>query len=369
MADKEIKKPRLEVNAGSIGTWSCSRCLTSNPLHHTDCGQCRRPKVIVQGWACKHCEAINDNLKLNCKKCSWMRRTNTNSQFEVDDDPNEITLWTCQTCFSINHPDTWICLCCKNPKVKKEQEYWTCIQCCLKSHNSLSQCEMCGVPSPGRLLEHYKTNPTLILPPIGNSQVIGLNGKRYNKTEILPESVEYAHIRDNFLTETVNNFLSKRSVRIFKVHNKSLQKLYDVQRDLMYEIRGRDEAIESLLWHGTHYSVIESILNNGFDRNYAGTRHGALHGKGNYFCNEFTIAKSYCTAAPDGYITMLLCQVLTGKYCAGSQDLLEPPPMAKNPLDRYDSVVNNVVKPTIFVSFRDGLTYPMYQISHLAAEQ
>jgi hypothetical protein len=115
-----------------------------------------------------------------------------------------------------------------------------------------------------------------------------MNGKRYIKVPILPESDEYAQILNKFVSDDVKDFLSRTTVKMFRVQNKSLQKLYDVQRELMYEIRGRGEIIEKFLWHGTHYSVVDSILNNGFDRNFSGTRHGTLYGKGNYYSNDFT---------------------------------------------------------------------------------
>jgi hypothetical protein len=41
--------------------------------------------------------------------------------------------------------------------------------------------------------------------------------------------------------------------------------------------------------------------------------------------------------------------------------------MPKNPVDRFDSVVDDVLKPSIFVSFRDGQSFSMCVIAHLAA--
>ena len=60
---------------------------------------------------------------------------------------------------------------------------------------------------------------------------------------------------------------------------------------------------------------------------------------------------------------MYLARVLTGVYTTGQSSFLEPPPKdPRNPVVLYDSVVDNVQNPTIFVIFHDAQAYPEYHI-------
>jgi len=56
------------------------------------------------------------------------------------------------------------------------------------------------------------------------------------------------------------------------------------------------------------------------------------------------------------------CRVLTGHYDVGKPDLVEPPVRDKKSLALYNSVVNSVKKPIIFVVFHDTQVYPEYLI-------
>lgn len=58
---------------------------------------------------------------------------------------------------------------------------------------------------------------------------------------------------------------------------------------------------------------------------------------------------------------MYLCRVLTGDYTTGQQNMIVPP--QKDTGQKYDSVVDNVAKPSIFVIFHDSHAYPEYLIT------
>jgi hypothetical protein len=59
-------------------------------------------------------------------------------------------------------------------------------------------------------------------------------------------------------------------------------------------------------------------------------------------------------------------QVLVGEYTIGAKGMVRPPP--KDPLkpyqDLYDSVVNDVTNPSIFVTFERQQSYPEYIIKY-----
>ena len=59
-------------------------------------------------------------------------------------------------------------------------------------------------------------------------------------------------------------------------------------------------------------------------------------------------------------------QVLIGDYTLGNATMVRPPPKdpAKPFQDLYDSVVNNVDAPSIFVTFERHQSYPEYLIEY-----
>ena len=84
-----------------------------------------------------------------------------------------------------------------------------------------------------------------------------------------------------------------------------------------------------------------------------------------YFTTEASYSES--TAPPDnkGHRRMYLARVLVGEYTAGRPGLRRPPPKnANNPSGAsYDSVVDDVNNPSVFVVFYDNQCYPEYLIT------
>jgi len=61
---------------------------------------------------------------------------------------------------------------------------------------------------------------------------------------------------------------------------------------------------------------------------------------------------------------MYLAKVLVGQYCVGNNAMIVPPP--KNPSKPeilYDSVVDQMGNPSMFVVFFDNCCYPEYLIT------
>ena len=92
---------------------------------------------------------------------------------------------------------------------------------------------------------------------------------------------------------------------------------------------------------------------------------GTAFGRGVYFATDASYSSSPRYAAPDvnGHQHMYLARVLTGEYTTGQGDFLVPPAKdPRNPAVLYDSVVDNVQSPGIFVIFYDPQAYPEYHI-------
>lgn len=90
----------------------------------------------------------------------------------------------------------------------------------------------------------------------------------------------------------------------------------------------------------------------------------ALYGKGVYFAvNADYSARGYSPADAAGLRRLYVARVLTGRYGVGSPSLKAAPPRGSDPTDRYDSVVDNQQKPSMFVIFHDDQAYPEYLIT------
>ena len=62
---------------------------------------------------------------------------------------------------------------------------------------------------------------------------------------------------------------------------------------------------------------------------------------------------------------MFLADVITGEYAQGNQSLVDAPQRpGGSTADLYDSVVDNVKAPTIFVVFKDASVYPLYLLTY-----
>ena len=89
-------------------------------------------------------------------------------------------------------------------------------------------------------------------------------------------------------------------------------------------------------------------------------------GKGVYFARDSSYSHGYAYPAGNGHHHMYLAYVLTGEYTVGESSMKVPP--AKNPRINktilFDSTVNNVGNPTIFVVYQDAQSYPAYLITY-----
>lgn len=73
---------------------------------------------------------------------------------------------------------------------------------------------------------------------------------------------------------------------------------------------------------------------------------------------------TYSKPDANGMKYMYRARVLTGVFCQGQGGMLTPPPKnPSNPTDLYDSVVDNVNNPSMFIIFNDIQAYPEYLIT------
>ncbi|KAH1185080.1 protein mono-ADP-ribosyltransferase PARP14-like [Mauremys mutica] len=171
---------------------------------------------------------------------------------------------------------------------------------------------------------------------------------------------EYQDVQKMFL-KTCSTF---KIEKIERVQNPYLWQTYQIKKQSLDKKNGNPNN-EKLLFHGTPSSSLSTINYNGFNRGFAGMNAAAI-GNGTYFAVDASYSAQDTYSRPDvnGKKYMYLARVLTGQYCPGRGGLITPP--AKNttdPTDLYDSVTDNVGRPSMFVIFNDIQAYPEYLIT------
>ncbi|XP_066291085.1 protein mono-ADP-ribosyltransferase PARP14-like [Branchiostoma lanceolatum] len=178
---------------------------------------------------------------------------------------------------------------------------------------------------------------------------------------LLQSSQEYKDVEKKFLASVG---YKPQIVSISRVQNEAKYKAYMLELKEREKRLGTGSTIEKVLYHGTAQDVVVNINEGGFNRSYCG-KNATVYGKGMYFARDASYSAQPAYSPPDsqGNRHIYQVRVIVGEYTTGKSGIVEPPP--KNPSNvavRYDSVVDNVQNPSIFVVFRDNEAYPEYLI-------
>ncbi|ESO09299.1 hypothetical protein HELRODRAFT_73487, partial [Helobdella robusta] len=171
-----------------------------------------------------------------------------------------------------------------------------------------------------------------------------------------------------YASVSFTNSLSSCSIikilQIERVQNPIMFKQYAVGRDAMikYYKSNPSVQVERRLWHGTGSDTIQAITAEGFNRSYSG-KNATCYGNGSYFAKHFSYSANKTYSRPDlnGHKHVFQCLVLTGEFAKGSEGLKAPP--MKTNQTKYDSTVDDVSHPHIFVVYNDTYAYPEYIIT------
>ena len=118
---------------------------------------------------------------------------------------------------------------------------------------------------------------------------------------------------------------------------------------------------ERSLFHGTDsYDTCYGICTNNFDFRLSG-KNATVYGKGSYFAVSAKYSHNY-TKGP--VHLMFRAKVLIGSYTAGKHDMTCPPNIPGEGHRRYDTCVDNIANPSIFVVFDRNQCYPEYLIAY-----
>ncbi|XP_065491730.1 zinc finger CCCH-type antiviral protein 1-like [Caloenas nicobarica] len=180
----------------------------------------------------------------------------------------------------------------------------------------------------------------------------------YKAVEISKTTSEYHKITQLF-QQTMGSY---SVVKIQRIQNPSLWKVFQWQKEQMKRENGGKEVDEKLLFHGTKSSLTDAICFHNFDWRICGTN-GTNYGRGSYFARDASYSHSYCQPGLKTNI-MFVARVLVGDYVKGNATYVRPPAKSSNGLRFYDSCVDNEFNPSIFVVFEKYQIYPEYLLEY-----
>lgn len=156
-------------------------------------------------------------------------------------------------------------------------------------------------------------------------------------------------------------------------------------------------VVERTLYHGTSETSVKEICVHGFNRSFCGKngqlqdsfelslsrlecdRHlltlcccfwcshtATVYGQGVYFAvnSSLSVQDQYSPPNADQYKFIFVSKVLTGDFTKGCHSMKTAPLKETGDIPlRYDSVTDDINKPTMFVIFNDTQAFPEYLIT------
>ncbi|XP_046551702.1 protein mono-ADP-ribosyltransferase PARP12-like [Haliotis rubra] len=147
--------------------------------------------------------------------------------------------------------------------------------------------------------------------------------------------------------------------RVYRLQNALLCLNFLSMKRTLQVSHSTESIDERHLFHGTDtLDVVDNICINNFDFRVSG-KNATMYGKGAYFARDAKYSHCY-TKGRNRY--MFLARVLVGKYALGDSSYTRPPPRKGHVL--YDSCVNDINNPSIFVIFERNQCYPEYLVEY-----
>ncbi|XP_032616617.1 protein mono-ADP-ribosyltransferase PARP10 isoform X1 [Hylobates moloch] len=187
----------------------------------------------------------------------------------------------------------------------------------------------------------------------------------WNKLERLAENTgEFREVVQAFYDTLDAARSSICIVHVERVSHPLLQQQYELYRERLLQ-RCERRPVERVLYHGTTAPAVPDICAHGFNRSFCG-RNATVYGKGVYFARRasLSVQDRYSPPNADGHKAVFVARVLTGDYGQGRRGLRAPP--LRGPghvLLRYDSAVDCICQPGIFVIFHDTQALPTHLIT------
>ncbi|XP_051245862.1 protein mono-ADP-ribosyltransferase PARP10 isoform X1 [Dicentrarchus labrax] len=183
-------------------------------------------------------------------------------------------------------------------------------------------------------------------------------------TKVDEESDEFQNVVKNFY-ETIQEYHSKiRIIQVEKLMNRLLYNQYKLKKASVLQ-RATYPQIERTLYHGTSEKSVKEICVHGFNRSFCG-KNATVYGQGVYFAvnSALSVQDQYSPPNADGHKFIFVSKVLTGDYTKGCHSMKTAPLKETGDIPlRYDSVTDDITKPSMFVTFNDTQAFPEYLIT------
>ncbi|XP_041868062.1 protein mono-ADP-ribosyltransferase PARP10 isoform X2 [Melanotaenia boesemani] len=183
-------------------------------------------------------------------------------------------------------------------------------------------------------------------------------------TKVDEESDEFQSVVRTFY-ETIHEYHSKiRIIQVEKLMNRLLYNQYKLKKASILQ-RSSHPAVERTLYHGTSQESVKEICVHGFNRSFCG-KNATVYGQGVYFAVNscLSVKSQYSPPNADGYKFIFVSKVLTGDFTKGDHSMKTAPLKETGDVPlRYDSVTDDITKPTMFVIFNDTQAFPEYLIT------
>lgn len=90
----------------------------------------------------------------------------------------------------------------------------------------------------------------------------------------------------------------------------------------------------------------------------------AAYGNGSYFAvnSSYSARDTYAKPNSQGHCYMMQTRVITGDWCLGKKGMVDAPYKDADGTVQFDSVVDSVASPSMFIVFKDASAYPEYVI-------
>ncbi|XP_017276560.1 protein mono-ADP-ribosyltransferase PARP10 [Kryptolebias marmoratus] len=183
-------------------------------------------------------------------------------------------------------------------------------------------------------------------------------------TKVDEESDEFQDVVKNFYG-TIQEYHSKiRIIQVEKLMNRLLYNQYKLKKASVLQ-QSTHPTIERTLYHGTSEASVKEICVHGFNRSFCG-KNATVYGQGVYFAvnSALSVQDQYSPPNTDGYKFVFVSKVLTGDFTKGCHSMKTAPLKETGDIPlRYDSVTDDISRPTMFVIFNDTQAFPEYLIT------
>ena len=181
---------------------------------------------------------------------------------------------------------------------------------------------------------------------------------------VTPGSQEYDQVESDFMRTLDRSKIQIREIERIQ-HARMWQGFATFRQGILDREKGRalpDSHFERKhLFHGTDEDTVPKILMGGFKRDYAG-RNAVMYGRGVYFARDakYSAARLYSKPNANGVQHIFMVRVVVGEFCKGNDG--QPRPNVRQGDLLYDSTVDDVSNPSIFVAADDAQYYPEYLV-------